>query len=130
MAQLSEPDWLPSRDNPLPEAQTTVTFTVAPELAPNGGVRITYELADPAIAFKLPSPGPAGSTPVNHTSGKLVEDHAGLNSGSQSVTRKLTLITAATPSRTKLTVTVADLVDGSPVRENHSSDQITFFVVG
>jgi hypothetical protein len=129
MAQLSEPDWLPAKDNPLPEAVTTVTFTVAPELVPNGGVRITYELSDPAISFKLPSPGPGGSTPVNHSANKLVDDHTGLTTGSQSITRTLTLVTAAKPARTKLTVTVADVVGSTPTRENHSSDQITFFVV-
>src|SRR5687767_11039855 len=102
MAQLSEPDWLPSKDNPLPEAVTTVSVTVAPELQPNGGVRITYALVDAAISFKLPSPGPDGSTPVSHTAKKIVDDYAGLQTGSASITRCLTLLALGQPARTKL----------------------------
>jgi hypothetical protein len=126
---MSEPNWQPDKDNPLPVADTTVAVTVAPELEPNGGVRITYELEDPAIRFRLPSPGPNGTTPVSHTPSRIVEDHKNLKTGSASITRRLTIESQAKPARTKLSVIVADVVDGQAVRSNRSSDQISFFVI-
>jgi hypothetical protein len=126
MAQLSDPDWQPPSNNPLPRANTTVTFVATPRGNPDGGVRVTYFLVDPHVQFVLPSPPAAGAVEVSQAQDRLVEDHTAITTDSTSITRALTLQAIGQPALATLRVSVADMVGRIPVRERSSEDSITF----
>jgi len=126
MAQLSDPDWQPPSNNPLPKADTTVTFTAHPRGEPDGGVRVTYFMVDPHVQFVLPSQAADGAVVVSQAQDRLVEDHPGIKADATSIRRTLALRVIGRPVLATLRVSVADMVGGVPVRERASEDSITF----
>jgi len=126
MAQMSEIVWEPPEDNPLPRADTTATFVAHPRENPDGGVRVTYTLSHPNVQFVLPSPPADGGVVVLHKPNRLVEDYPAIRTDPTSIERALTLDASGRPARLTLVASVADVVDGSPVRERTRRKAITF----
>lgn len=126
MARLSDLEWKPPFNNPLPRATTTVTFNVEPEEHPDGGVRVTYFLPESSVQFVLPSPPASGAVEVSQEHDRLVEDHRDIKTGTATVTRSLIIDGIDEPASARLRVSVTEIVGGNPGPKRTRGATITF----